>query len=53
MRQDPCQFARDCSIHEFHNIEVCWEKDIKIPLMYLLNISSKIDLGKDWCLQKV
>ena len=40
MRQNPCELARNSSVHELHDIEVRGEQDVEIALVYLRLVSS-------------
>lgn len=42
MRQYPRELTRDCSVHKVHNVEICWEQDVKVALMDLRSISLKV-----------
>lgn len=37
MAHDLCQLARHGTIHVLNNVEVCWEKNIKVALVNLWN----------------
>ena len=40
VRRNPRELACDCSVHKFHNTEICGKQDVKIPLMYLLSLAN-------------
>lgn len=52
MRQNPCELARNSSVHEFHDIEVRGKQDIEIALVNLRLVSSILAKEEDESLPK-